>query len=59
MQFMTLLAETPAFSFTEVFGYITEGIRSVLGVCVEFPLNIFIGASVIGIGVGIYRSLKH
>lgn len=48
-----------AFSFTEVFGWITEGIQSILSVCTEFPLNIFIGASVIGIGVGIYKSLKH
>lgn len=48
-----------AFSFTEVFGWITEGIQSVLSVCTEFPLNIFIGASVIGIGVGIYKSLKR
>ncbi|MBQ8279850.1 MAG: hypothetical protein IJZ23_08445 [Roseburia sp.] len=50
---------TTTFSFTEVFGWITEGIQSVLSVCTEFPLNIFIGASVIGIGVGIYKSLKH
>lgn len=50
---------TTAFSFTEVFGWITEGIQSILSVCTEFPLNIFIGASVIGIGVGIYKSLKH
>lgn len=48
-----------AFSFTDVFGYITEGIQTILSVCTEFPLNIFIGASVIGIGVGIYHSLKH
>lgn len=47
------------FSFTEVFGWITEGIQSVLTLCTEFPLNIFIGASVIGIGVGIFHSLKH
>lgn len=50
---------TTTFSFTEVFGWITEGIQSVLSVCTEFPLDIFIGASVIGIGVGIYKSLKH
>lgn len=47
------------FAFTDVFGWITEGMKSVLSVATEFPLNIFIGASVIGIGVGIYRSLKH
>lgn len=51
--------EGATFSFTEVFGWITEGIQSILSVCTEFPLNIFIGASVIGIGVGIYKSLKH
>lgn len=47
------------FSFTNVFGWITEGLQSILSVATEFPLNIFVGASVIGIGVGIYHSLKH
>ncbi|MDD6036933.1 MAG: hypothetical protein PUC30_12235 [Lachnospiraceae bacterium] len=51
--------DSAAFSFTQVFSWITEGIQAVLSVCTEFPLNIFIGASVIGIGVGIYKSLKH
>lgn len=47
------------FNFTEVFGWITEGIQSLLSVATEFPLNIFIGASVIGIGAGLYHSLKR
>lgn len=51
--------EGAAFSFTDVFGYITEGIQSVLGLCTEFPLNIFVGASVISIGVGVFKRLKH
>lgn len=51
--------ENAGFSFTQIFGWITEGIQAVLSVCTEFPLNIFIGASVIGIGVGIYKSLKR
>ena len=48
-----------AMSFTDVFGWIGEGMETVLGLCTRFPLNIFIGASVIGIGIGIYRKLKH
>lgn len=51
--------EATAMSFTEVFGWITEGLEMILDLCVKFPLNIFIGAAVIGIGIGIYKRLKH
>lgn len=51
--------QTTAFSLTEVFGYITEGLEMVLELCTKFPLNIFIGGAVIGIGIGIYKRLKH
>lgn len=51
--------EGTEFSFTNIFSWITEGIQSLLSLCTEFPLNIYIGASVIAIGVGIYKSLKH
>lgn len=48
-----------AMSFTDVFGWIGEGMETILGLCTKFPLNIFIGSSVIFIGVRIYRKLKH
>lgn len=51
--------EGASFNFTEVFGWITEGMKSLLSVATEFPLNIFVGASVIGIGAGLYHSLKR
>lgn len=50
---------TTTFSFTEIFGWISEGLEMVLDLCKVFPLNIFVGAAVIGIGIGIYKKLKH
>lgn len=56
---MTLATETVnEVDFTNIFQWITDGIKSILSVCTVFPLNIYIGASVIFIGVAIYKSLK-
>lgn len=46
------------FDLTSIFTAISEGLEMVLGLCVKFPLNIFIGAAVINIGIGIYRKVK-
>jgi len=50
--------EGSTFSFTEIFGWITEGMKAVMSVATEFPLNIYVGAGIIGIGVGLYKALK-
>lgn len=44
---------------TSVAQSIVELTKIVLGLFNEFPLNIFLGAALVGIGVGVYRSLKH
>lgn len=31
----------------------------VLSLFEVFPLNVFLGASLVGVGVGVYRALKH
>ena len=31
----------------------------VLGLFEVFPLNVFLGASLVGVGVGVYRALKR
>lgn len=56
----TFLADTAAgFDLTSVFDTIGKGLEMVFGLCVKFPLNLFIGASVVGIGISIFRKLKH
>lgn len=42
-------------------GLVTELIgvtKSVLGLFTEFPLNVFITATMIGIGIGIYKKFR-
>lgn len=56
---VTLATETvEGVDFTNIFKWITEGLEQVLSLATKFPLNIYIGASIICIGVGIYKSLK-
>lgn len=50
---------TTMMDFTEIFAAIADGLEMILGLCTKFPLNIFIGAAVISIGIGIYKKLKH
>lgn len=57
--FLTEVTTGSGFDPTQIFGWITSGLRSIMSVATDFPLNIFIGASIIGIGVGLYRSLKR
>ncbi len=47
------------FDLSSVFSMITDGVKSVIGLVSTFPLSLFLGASIMGIGIGIYRGLKH
>lgn len=47
------------FDLSSIFTAIADGLEMILGLCVKFPLNIFIGAAVINIGIGIYRKIKR
>lgn len=38
---------------------IVDLVTKVLELFTVFPLNIFLGASLVGIGVGVYRALKR
>lgn len=57
--FLTEVTTGSGFDPTQIFSWVTSGLRSIMSVATDFPLNIFIGASIIGIGVGLYRSLKR
>lgn len=55
-----LVDSVPAgFDLSSIFTMITDGVKSVIGLVSTFPLNIFLGASIMGIGVGIYKGLKR
>lgn len=51
-----------AFSFSDItstFTVIGDGVKTVLGICMQPPLSIFLGASIFGIGIAVYRKLRH
>ena len=38
---------------------ILEVTRTILGMFTIFPLNVFLTAGIVGIGIGVFRKLKH
>lgn len=44
---------------TSTFTVLGEGVRTVLSFCMQPPLVLFLGGSVFGIGIAIYKKLKH
>ncbi len=38
---------------------ILEVTRTILGMFTVFPLNVFLTASIVGIGIGVFKRLKH
>lgn len=59
MPYMSLLTAGTTGIDTSVADAIVELTTKVLGLFQIFPLNIFLGAALVGIGVGVYRKLKH
>lgn len=56
---MVLLTAEAGFSITEVITLITDGVKGILPLFTEFPLNFFLGAGIVGVGVGFFKRLKH
>ena len=56
---MTLLSSSNTGINMDVADAIVELTTKVLGLFQVFPLNVFLGATLVGIGVGVYRSLKR
>lgn len=42
-----------------VFTTVTTAAKSVLGLFTEFPINVFLAVSIMGIAVGLVRKLKR
>lgn len=38
---------------------ILEVTRTILGMFTIFPLNVFLTAGIVGIGIGVFKKLKH
>lgn len=53
-----LIALTSGIDLT-VADSIVQLTTKVLGLFEVFPLNVFLGASLVGVGVGVYRALKR
>lgn len=47
------------FSITESLGVIVDGLKSVMSLCTEFPLNFFLGSSLLGLGLGLFKFFKR
>ena len=59
MPYMSMLTTTTATIDTSVADSIVELVTKVLELFQVYPLNIFLGATLIGVGIGVYRGLKR
>lgn len=59
MPYMSLLTGGTTVIDTSVADAIVELVTKILDLFSIYPLNIFLGASLVGIGVGVYRKLKR
>lgn len=60
MDAMIYLTETAASGIdVTVVDSILEVTRTILGMFSVFPLNVFLTAAVVGIGIGVFRKLKR
>lgn len=58
MMFNALLTSAAGIDLT-IADAIVQLTTKVLSLFEVFPLNIFLGASLVGVGVGVFRKLKH
>jgi len=59
MNELVFLTETTGGIDLSVADAIVDLTTRVLGLFNVFPLNVFLGASLVGVGVGVYRALKR
>ena len=59
MDAFMMLTETTSGIDVTVVDSILEVTRTILGMFTVFPLNVFLTAAVIGIGIGVFRKLKR
>lgn len=65
MPVVTLLEDTPAVTgisslgITDLVGELVSVVQMVIGLLTKFPLNIFLAATIIFMGVKLFKSLKN
>lgn len=59
MDFMFLTADAANTIDTGAVNSIIDVAKSALGLFSVFPLNVFLVAAFIGIGIGVFKKLKH
>ncbi|MDE6876059.1 MAG: hypothetical protein K2P87_16630 [Lachnospiraceae bacterium] len=59
MNFAAMAADTTAAIDTGLVTSVIGVTKEALGLFGTFPLNVFLIASIIGIGIGVFRKLKH
>lgn len=59
MNGLMMLTDTTTGINLEVADAIVSLTTKVLSLFEVFPLNVFLGASLVGVGVGVYRALKR
>lgn len=47
------------FSIAESLEVIVNGLRSVLTLCTEFPLNFYLASGLLGLGLGLFKFFKR
>lgn len=47
------------FSIAENIGVIVDGVKSVISLCTEFPLNFYLASGLLGLGLGLFKFFKH
>lgn len=59
MPYLNLLTAGTTTIDTSVADAIVELVTTILGLFSVYPLNIFLGATLVGVGIGVYRGLKR
>lgn len=47
------------FSIASNLEVIVEGLKSVLSLCTEFPLNFYLASGLLGLGLGLFKFFKR
>lgn len=56
---MSLLAAATPVIDESVFDVIVNGAKAVLGLFTEFPINVFLAVSIVGVAIGVVKRLKR
>lgn len=47
------------FSIAESLGVVVDGLKAVMSLCTEFPLNFYLASGLLGLGLGLFKFFKR